>query len=683
MIDIKSTQSRRVRSTFESIYRRGFDWKLMLVGVAIVFFCQFVMLPNAESEDGAMPRNARMVLILGFFAVAISAYFFSNRLRLLEWSPTLPDRLRFNVGAERSLMFGIGVAALALLSLRLLSGSNAGSDIWIWFVAIAGCSIPFAPSLNRVLVGLRRAFRAIRRRDLAIVGTLVIAFTALNLADLSDWYYAAVGDEYAVWEFSEHFAKDGITRPFGQDGVYDHHPRLGFALKSLTMKVVGIDYFGWKSSSIFLVALTIPAVYWLGTLLRDRVTGAVAATMIASSHYVFALSHAGINSLDSLFPSVYAMSFFVLGTRSKSPLLLFFAGVIAGTCFYVNYSARIIMPIMVIFLVLQAWPRFSLRSSLPLVVGFAVAALPLVIVNGTEVVTSMLTVAIGGQPETIDKTFIERIQDNILLNLYAFNFNERSSHYISGSLMDPVSAAIAVTAVGFAVGRYQKPTSRLLLLWLLIGFAATALASPYWHTAVTRLYPLLIPLSLMVGIFISAFIWPIDIKVSSLSSRGVLLHPKTVVIVAIVAIGLSVWLLNIQRFKYETPEIFHVHPTPVSIGAMESPQCNQFPSDRIAFAGNDLHLLRRVLNSYNPGSITLTPDQQPEVPGSPKFFDYQQVRQSEMLDSHNIGCIIFANPHQSEQIQTLGHLSESYPQGRLARFSDHSGKTTISIFKLP
>ncbi len=79
MIDSKSTQSRRVRTTFKSIYQRGLDWKLMLVGVAIVFFCQFVMLPNAESEDGAMPRNARMVLILGFLAVAISAYFISNR----------------------------------------------------------------------------------------------------------------------------------------------------------------------------------------------------------------------------------------------------------------------------------------------------------------------------------------------------------------------------------------------------------------------------------------------------------------------------------------------------------------------------------------------------------------------------------------------------------------------------
>ena len=676
------SRKQRDASLLRRVYEGGFDWKLLLVGALFVVVGQFLVIQTAGPEHEGIPPNGRSALVMGFAMVALAAYFFNSRLRHQSWVAELPVTTRFSASGPRSILFGLGVASFAFLVLRLLGGSTSGGDLWVWIVALVGIGSAFAPSYLRVMVGLRRVVRSIRKIDVAIVVALMAILMLLNTDDLTDWYYSAIGDEYSFFDLSRHFAVEGISDPFSQRGVYDYHPRLGLMMKSVAMKIVGIDHFGWKFSSIAMLALTIPVLYLAGTLMAGRVAGAVAASVIAFSHYLGAIAHVGYDHIDSLLPTVLAVAFFVLATRNKSPLLMFVAGALAGMCIYTNVAARVIFPTILLFAALQVLsqrPKDVGRWMLPWIAGMAIAALPMFIVDGNELVTQMFGRVIGGQPEPSDLGTFDRINMNVELNLFAFNFNEHISHYVSGSLFDPITASIAVVAVGFSVGRLRDASSLFLVLWLGFAFAGTGVISPYWHTALTRLFPMVPPIALMVGIFASRFVWPIDINfLNSSGSRAI--SPKTVAIVALLAIGALVLMLNVQRFRTETPSVFHNSPVAVSLRAFQSEPCNRFADDQIVFISRDEHIVRRILDSYEPGSIYTNPEQAIEFPGIPKFLNHEQAIERDITDFDRYECVIFSHPWEEIPSQILERLSASNPAGRAIDVSDNSRKTVIKVF---
>ncbi len=683
MIDIKSTQSRRVRSTFASIYRQGLDWKLMLVGIAVVFFCQFILLNNAESENGTIPGNARIVLISGFIIVAITSYFFDLRLRTAPWSVSPTRLLRFNTGGARNFVIGIGAAAFVFLSLRLIGGSTSGSDIWIWLIATVGIGTLFAPSIPRMMLGIRKSWRAIKTFDIAVVLVLVAIVIGVNASDLTDWYYAAIGDEFGFYDLSVEIIDRGIVAPFSQRGVDDYHPRLGMLMKTTVMQIIGADNFGWKFSSVLMYALAVPGIYLAGVLISGRVAGAVAATIVAFSHYLGGMAHIGYDHIDSLFPTVWAVAFFLLAIRTRSPLLFFVAGFLAGICIYTNVAARIVAPTIAFFaiwLFVFKQDRNILKWAIPCLIGALVAAGPILLIDGTELIDQMFGRVLGGQGESSDLGFYDRVLRNIELNLFAFNYNEHSSHFVSGTLFDPLTAALAVVAAGFALGRFRDPASAFLLIWLVLAFGATGAISPYdWHTAVTRMFPMVLPFSLLIGLFVSNFLWPIDVRV--LRGNDDLFNRKAIFVAGILAVGLITLIANYERAKIDTPSVFHNSPVAVSIGALQSEHCKHNPLEKIAIVSNGQHVVRRILNSYEPGSVELHPQDVFEHSDAPLVIDNQHALERGFADADRFGCIIFSHPWEYEQAQLLSNLRSEYPSGYVIPFADHSGKTTISIFK--
>lgn len=676
--------SRRTSSSHQSsIYTKGLDWKLILVGIVLIAWGQLQLVQDDSHEGDGFFGSGRLFLILGFGAIAVAAYFFKARLGSASWRVSPPRMLRFDLGGLRKTSFGIGVAALAFLVLRLLGGSTSGGDIWIWLVALVGFSIPFAPSITRALVGLRKARRSVRWADVVIVSVLAAIFIGYTSSDLTDWYYSAIGDEFGFYELATDFVENGISAPFSQRGVDDYHPRLGMLMKSVVMDVVGADNFGWKFSSVVMFALTIPAVYLIGTLIGGRVAGAVAAATLAISHYLIGFTHIGYDHIDSLLPATWAFALFFLAMRTKSPFLFFVAGVVAGLCMYTNVAARIVYPVIIAFFIWRAFigDRKDFRNwAIPMLVGVAVTALPIFVVDGSGLVDQMLGRVIGGQGEATELGTIERLIRNLELNLYAFNYNEHITHYVSGSLLDPVSAVIAVAAVAFALGRIGDPASDFLVIWLALGFAATGGLSPYdWHVATTRLFPLMIPLSLAMGLFIAKFVWPVDINFYAAGESPVL-SPKLITIVALMLAGGLVWILNYQRSEVDTPSVYHNSPIAVTIGAIKSEHCAQLPGERVAIVSRGEHVVRRILDSYDPGSIQTDPHA-PPLPDSPVFLNHEQALDGGLGDANRFGCVIFSHPWEPEPTRILNELQASIPNGVVIRFSDLSRKTTISIFK--
>ena len=676
------SRKRRDSSLLRRVHESGYDWKLLLVGALFVIVGQFIVVQTSGPEHEGIPPNGRNALVLGFAMVAFAAYFFNSRLRQHSWVDKLPATTKFSTSGPRSILFGLGVASLAFLSLRLLGGSTSGSDLWIWVVALVGIGSAFVPSYLRVLVGTRKVVRSIRKIDVAIIVALMAILMLLNTDDLTNWYYSAIGDEYSFFDLSRQFAVEGISDPFSQRGVYDYHPRLGLMMKSMVMKIVGINHFGWKFSSIVMLALTIPVLYLAGTLMAGRVAGAVTASVIAFSHYLGAIAHVGYDHIDSLLPTVLAFAFFVLATRNRSPALMFVAGALAGMCIYTNVAARVIFPTILVFAALQIFsqrPMSVVRWALPWIVGMAIAALPMLIVDGNELVTQMLGRVIGGQPEPSDLGTFDQVKNNVELNLFAFNSNEHISHYVSGSLFDPITASISVVAVGFALGRLRDVSSLFLIIWLGFAFVGTGAISPYWHTAVTRLFPMVPPIALMIGILASRFVWPIDINFS-ISSDSRAISPKAVTIVALLVVGAFVLMLNAERFRTETPSVFQNSPVAVSLRAFQSEPCNRFADDQIAFISRDEHIIRRILDSYEPGSVYMNPERANEFPGIPKFLNHEQAFEHDLFDFDRYACVIFSHPWEDIPTQILGDLSASNPSGRTIDVADNSSKTTIKVF---
>ena len=66
-------------------------------------------------------------------------------------------------------------------------------------------------------------------------------------------------------------------------------------------------------------------------------------------------------------------------------------------------------------------------------------------------------------------------------------------------MLDPVSGALAVLGIGFALGHIRQASFRLLPMWFGVAAIMTGVLSPYPHVAITGLAFVVPPLTLLAG----------------------------------------------------------------------------------------------------------------------------------------------------------------------------------------
>ena len=651
---------------------------LLVIGTALVIVGQIVFV---RSDAETPPAFGVFLLAFGW------ALFAPGSLTLRggkeeTWagdSDSAPEANDDNGGRDRRVaLAALGVVTLAMTLTRLAYGATTGWDVVPWLISLAAVGALFVPRLTLpafLRAGIAERTQALRVSLLALVRTawidvaLIVAlmgiFIGLNAHDLSSWRYSVVGDEYAFFFGASEILDGGLTRPFNQNGVYDRHPVMDIAYQAAVMKVFGGGHVGWVLSSLLAAALAIPGVYLLGFLLGGRKAAAVSATLFASSHYLFAFSHLGYNTLHALPVIVWSLAFFVLGLRRGNPLWLYLAGVVAGFGLYTIFSARILIPVMLAFLLLSPARFALLRRSWPVGLGFALAALPALIVNRGDLFSRMLDTTTAVYNETGDR--FAHLLTAAEINALAFNFSPRISHFVSGSLFDAVTAVLAVLGIAYAVGRLSRPSSKLLLLWLLAALITSGVLSPYPYVAVTRLHPVILPLALLAGLVTAKLL---DL-VPPLSRYD--WGPKFrtgAIVVSIAALAATVLTLNVVRFWSTTPEVFHHHRAAVAVGAWQSETCDG-TVDGVAFVGRDAALVRTVIDSYDPGAPL------------PRFFAPGEAESAAPLDIEPLRCVIFTDPEDSATQSLTDELVHRYPDGTLWLFSDQSEKSSVAVFALP
>ena len=561
-----------------------------------------------------------------------------------------------------------GLVALFYLLAMLASGSESGNAVYVWVFSFAALALPFVPVADVAAWHVRSRLVAWLRQqtwDIAIVVALIAAFLVINLHDLQDWYYSAIGDEYLFYEHARRVVYEGIVRPFGQEGVYNIHPVMNSVFQAGVMRVFDADYLGWKFSETLNAAITIPAVYLLGHTLGGRRAAIVAAAVFASSHYLFAFAHTGYNNLSPLPVATWAIAVFVLGWKRQSPLLMYTAGLIAGLGFYTHYGARAVLPIIALFSLTMGNPR-RFTYLWPLALGFAITVIPTFVVEQEAVLTRMFGQVVGGYSEVVTGSTGQRFLDNAVLNLPAFNYNSTVHTYVYGALMDPVSGLLAVLGVAFAIGHLKDPRWRLLLIWFAVAMFMSGILSPYPHVAVTRLLFAVPPLALLAGMLAGRLWEAIPFHQLRFPERY-----RLVTGVAVVATLLPVILaLNLWQFWHVTPSMFPHSREAVALGAFRSEDCGG-DLEKAAFVGNAVgegSLMRQVLSSMYPDG---------PLPGR---ISHSELAIGSGLPDPLPECFVFLNPYADDALRLQQELARRYPDGWLLPFANPSGTTTVAIF---
>ena len=642
----------------------------LVAGVLLVVLAQYVFI-TTDTTDRFPPLTGAGALLAGILVFATGSYLYHARQpeRAASLSHT-PADIPLAVPSRPLLVWGVGALLASLLIVRLLTGSQSPWDLLLWVLALGAFALPFLPNLRLPeWRGAMQAFQRIRY-DALIVAGLVAFFVAVNARDLNAWYYSIIGDEYVFWENARIILDNGLFRPFDQAGVHREHPVLNVAFKSFVMLFAGQNHFGITFSSVLAGAASIPGVYLLGhTVGRGRTAAIIATALFSFSHYIFAFVHIQYISVDGMIPAVYAFGFLVLGIRQRSPLLLYLAGVVAGLGFYTFLPARAIMPIILLFLLLSPRPHKAVLHAWPLILGFLAAALPAFIVNGEQTYAVMFDQLAPGYDPNVVGPVGERIRSNVA-SLFAFNYNIHVSHYVSGSLLDAVSAMLAVLGVGYALGSFRNASSRLLLIWFAVALVGAALFAPHWHTPHTRMHFVLPPLVLMAGIMASSYLWPLAASTGSRVRLGI---PRTGAVAALTATLLLVVLaLNVRQFWVVTPLVMEISYEATAIGALRSEACRNDLAETL-FVGDGIKGgLRTALESYHPNGPT------------PRILDHPEWELGVTLaDEPTPRCTVLVNPYHPDADSIAGDLEQRYPDGDLMKFSDRSGRRTVFIFTFP
>ncbi len=563
---------------------------------------------------------------------------------------------------------GLGCVVTCVLALRLLAGSQSGWDLLIWLLAVCACGAPFVGRLK-----LSPASLAIPREryvDILIVLSLAGIFIAVNTHDLTNWYYSAIGDEYSHYEFAKEMAQYGLQRPFDLDGVHsDINPVMSSIYPALVMRFLGTDNFAWKFSLIISIAAAIPGVYILGYVLAGRTAAFVSSVILAFSHYIFAFMHTGYPNTDVIPIIVWATVLFVLGVRRSSLFLIYASGVLAGLGLFFNIVARAAGIIILLYALLHSDIRRHLVNLLPWALSVLLAAIPLFIVNGGEVFSTALVkiVSTSSQHASEYESAVGRIFANTSQNLTAFNYSSHVSHYVSGALLDPISAALATLGLGYCLANLRKASCRLLLIIFAVLALGTALLSPYPNVPITRMTSLLVPLSLMAGMVTAHFLnGGIVPGLRAAAADGL---PRRVWMTSIALVfAVLVLTLNAWQFWIATPKVYHHTQEAVSIGALHLDLC-EGATDKVMMVGRaTAPLLRPALRSYYANEAM------------PHLIDHAELEAGYQLPVEAPRCIIFLNPKAEEIQPFMQELSNRYPNGGFSIFTNSSGKNSVEIF---
>ena len=633
------------------------------------FDAKLTELYRAGTFHGEQSVAAAIIL----FAVAMVLFVWAVRLSNHGSSATTPPSNAPSSDTQHGrvqvpILLG-GFAAFAgwcYLMVRLATGSYEGWYVGLFFGSLALIAILFVLADRARSAGLSFAM-SFRIWEIAFVSGVAGLFFGLVVQDLTNWRYASLGDDSVFFAFAAEIASGDLPlNLFSQvEGPYSSHPLLSSAYQASVMEFAGENIFGWKLATLLTLVATIPIFYWLIRALTNTRTAVFASAILASAHYLLGYAHTGYDNVFPLLPTVLALAFFVGGTKRSSMFLFFCSGAIAGLGFYTYFSGRAVIIILALAVLFLGRKRWRPELVLPLAIGFVLAVGPLFAVDGWNVIDEMQarSQAEGRSPFEI----ISGLAASAPRVFLAFNFNPYPKHFVSGSLLDDVSAPLALLGLAYTATRVRNERYRLLLIWFLVGIVVTGLFHPIQELINTRLHYVLPTMAAFAGIAIDRLI--------TLLERLTPLPRARPALAALCIAGLFPAILGLNLYR-------HIEVSPKRIPAMsaalvyreaQEASCDQPGLRTIVFAARPFPVMPRVFEFYNWEDKT------------PLFFRYDDPPNvyEDAIGAGNVGCVLLADPQQSTSGRASAYLAELSDSAlSVEEVSDASGRTTLLVLRL-
>jgi len=476
-----------------------------------------------------------------------------------------------------------------------------------------------------------------------IIFIITIVFLILNLHNLRNWYFSAIGDEYAHFDYAKSIAIGGyLPNIFSEKGVYGVIPALSSYYQAIIMKIFGINVFGWKASHILLTSTTILALYFLCKKILNKQIATLSASFYASNHLLWAYIHTGYSQTEALFPFIFSLLAFVYRR-------FFLCGIFAALGFYTFYTSRVTIFIVLAWLFITYRKTELKKSLLSLLAGFGILILPFLFINKDFIIQDMLkrTLIAQSDPSAYGPWY-KFIFDNVIRNGLAPWYNINTWHYVSGSIVDYLTGfflIIGLVQTLKSVKRLPAISTKLLMVYI-IPFLAVAVFSPYANTAISRLHILIPAYSIFAGI--GAF------QLSKLIKQ---VHLRNIMFFFVIVIVL---LLNINRFFIETPKTTESTIEAVTIKALIA-SCNNF-SFPIVVGRYTKPLLAPAIRAYDIRA---------------ELVDYTE--EIKTFDLKKSNCIVFMQPEDQKRILNLDKQEKlKYFQEEI---EDYSGRKKVIVLK--
>ena len=411
-----------------------------------------------------------------------------------------------------------------------------------------------ASAVGRTSLGSRLAASRWEIAGLTLLGVVAFALRAWNTTHIPIFL---TGDEGSAGLEAVRALKGEINNIFAA-GWYGF-PQLYFVVQSLSLRVLGVTTAAIRLPSALIGALTVVGTYILAKALFGSRAGWVSAIFLAGFHYHIHFSRIALNNVwDGLWYVVALAAFWVAWTQNRR-LGYIIAGLSVGLSQYFYSSARALIAVLVIWLLLAAiLDRARLKRSAPNLVIMLVCAMVVALPSfwdfarrPDEYLAPFRRFSIFGpwaanEIGATGQPFVLVLLNQAVKGLGSYTFLPLQAWY------KPESPMLRwLPATGFILGvlllavRWREDRSRLLLLWLLafVGIASLSDSTP----AAQRLVAAAPACAIVIGFAVQQATGPIERR---FPRRSMLV---TTVAVAI-ALGMALDDVNFY-FNVYTPRV--------------------------------------------------------------------------------------------------------------------------------
>ncbi len=352
---------------------------------------------------------------------------------------------------------------------------------------------------------------ASRVRRTGPVPLLVLAFVCLYMWRIDAWWYALVGDEYRNWDLAEsivsrHDRAFIASHLFQLEGGLEGlDPYLCSLVQAATMKVLGVNSFGWRFSSLYLAAIALAFFYrFFRTFLTRR---AALATMVClgASHYIMSFGKIGYDKFQAYLAMALLLASTGWAIRTRRMMAYVAIGFSAGLCFWVYPAALYILPLPGFLLALYAFPRDRKTLARWALAGLTCALTMFPLPFQPTYFEGKRPGTVWYNPELVHSTprLVDHFVSNLVYAAYSPLLLGSEDHFVTCSYLDPLTGLLFLAGLASAVWLVRRDRFLAFLVISLAFLILLATTHDRDYPPTTRMF-LLLPIFLP---FASAGLW--------------------------------------------------------------------------------------------------------------------------------------------------------------------------------